>query len=304
MKALITGYGFIGRSIYENLIKDGTYHNVVCVHRSAINGPRLLAEGNREIWRCNLAEPNDIKILYQRYQPDIIFHCASTNSTREGWQSVKTNLDITNNLLEYLPSGCKPRFLLASSATVYSQRSLCNRADEHAECSPKSFYGVSKLTSENLCRLYFNTDKISTLYILRMCAIVGRNATHGFLPDLVRKLKSDSPELNLLGDEPGTIKPYLHIDDLITFVKMLALYQSGCDIYNVCNHDILAVREIAKLGMGVLSKYKPVKWSGDLWIGDNELVSLWDDKAHHLGWSKKYKTSRESVIQALKELSE
>ena len=304
MRVLILGKGFLGSHIYNNLCADGTYHNVVCAHRSGLDGPHVLSEGEREIWRCNLTEPNDVKLLYQSYQPDLIIHFASTASTNAGWSSCKTNLDITNNLLEYLPPGCKPRFILASSATVYSNRALCERADEYGECSPESFYGVSKLTSENLCRLYYNNDKLASLYIMRMCAIVGKHATHGFLPDLVRKLKSKDRVLRLLGNEPGTTKPYVHVNDLVTVVKMLALYTGGIQVYNVCNYDILSAREIAKLAFNVLGVVKPIEWSGSLWSGDNELVALWENKINFLGWHKQCKTSTDAVIQALKELSQ
>jgi nucleoside-diphosphate-sugar epimerase len=303
MNILVTGKGFIGRSLFENLAQDYNYKNdnIICVHRSADIGTQpLLAVKNVGYWRANLANQDDVKILYHHYQPDIIFHCASTNSTKGGYAETITNLDITNNLLEYCPT--KPRFVFMSSLTVYSNKSLSDGACESGETCPASFYGLSKLASEELIRLYYERGKLSSAYNLRLSAVVGRYATHGLLIDLIKKLKSDSEKLYLIGQSPGTCKCYVHINDVINFAKMIGNRPSGFNTFNICNYDLLTVKKIAKLTMSELNIKKEIVWSEDTWIGDNPLVCAFDDKAIALGWNKKYCTSEDSVKQAIKEL--
>ena len=81
---------------------------------------------------------------------------------------------------------------------------------------PISHYGAAKLASEAFISS-FSSLHIFQVWIARFCNTVGPNMTHGVIPDLIRKLKSNPTMLEVFGDGTQT-KPYIYIDDLIAGV--------------------------------------------------------------------------------------
>lgn len=297
-KILVLGKGFIGNAIFEKL--SGGEDTVVCAHRSADIGIGPIYAGEKLYRRVDLSDADEVKLLYHFYQPDIVFHCASTASTRDNYAAVRQNLDITNNIVEFLPA--KARLIFASSATVYSNRAFDEGASENSECSPASAYGITKLASESLLRMYYEQGKLSSLQIMRLCAVVGRGATHGFIPDLIAKLRNNSETLNLIGRTPGSIKPFIHVGDVVSCAIFL-MSRSGCEVYNVANEDLLTVKQVAKLAQEITGIKKNIVFNEVSWAGDNNKVSLFNDKLRYTGLRFKYPTSNHAVTAAIQELS-
>lgn len=83
------------------------------------------------------------------------------------------NIVATQRLLE----GCKQhpvrKFIYASTSSVYGEQS--GRVDESAKTEPLSPYGVSKLTGEQLCRVYLHNDGIPVT-VLRFLPYMGRDS--------------------------------------------------------------------------------------------------------------------------------
>ena len=66
---------------------------------------------------------------------------------------LRTNCESTLKLIQYgLSTGCN-RFIYASSMSVYGDVSDKPVSENHT-CLPKSFYGASKLASENYIKIF------------------------------------------------------------------------------------------------------------------------------------------------------
>ena len=78
---------------------------------------------------------------------------------------------------------------------------------------PISNYGAMKLAGE--AALSAATESfLERAWIFRFPNVIGPRATHGVIYDLLRKLATNPPDLEVLGD--GTQqKPYLHVSELI-----------------------------------------------------------------------------------------
>jgi nucleoside-diphosphate-sugar epimerase len=171
--------------------------------------------------------------------------------------------------------------VLASSATVYGEGTL----SQHLECSPvrpTSAYAASKIGAEALVNAYAALGRIEPL-ILRLVANVGTGASHGLLPDIINKLKSKGGTIELIGDSPGTIKQFCHVDDTCMVAATLA-FSGHSGIFNAVSYDSspISVESVARIAMESTGITKKIKWLGgsSIWPGDNRVVNIAGQKLY------------------------
>jgi UDP-glucose 4-epimerase len=284
-KVLLTGgSGLIGQAVLKKLVKLDVDVTAV-THKAPVECVKTI--------KCNLTKKHDVKDIFRKSSFDIIFHLAGNPYVKEwGPETSKVNFLSTHNLLHY----CGPcRFVYASSATVYGDKI----GYEDMSFSPSSAYGAAKAASEILLEAF--TWKDITPMILRPVATIGPKARHGLIPDVVRKLKSNNEYLELFGDEPGSRKPFVHVNDVADGFIHFAFSSIYKNIYNLSNEDILSVKDVAELVMEVLKIKKPIKWLGDkvVWQGDNNYVNVSSQRARRNGWKPQY-TSAAAVKEVAK----
>ena len=289
MKILMTGStGFIGKNLIEAL-KDK--HELHCVSR---NSPFP--------YSCNLSNSELVKNLLYNIQPKVIIHLAGNPLPKLDENSptsiIDDNIKTTLNLLHYAPSRCK--FIFASSIVIYG--STTYRCGEKASFHPTNIYGVTKIASECLTQVY--QDNLDCITNLRLCATIGPNMNHGLCFDLLKKINNESPYLELLGDKPGSSKPYIHIKDVIQAIE-LAIDKDIHGPYNVVPDDELTVEEVANLFLEYFKSKKEIKWLGREanWKGDNSVLKSSNIKLKWRGWKPQYATSREAILGLLNEIT-
>jgi UDP-glucose 4-epimerase len=247
MRAIVFGStGFIGKAIYERLLQDG--HTVLGVSR----------HGQDEQIDIVNDDINKIYSVVKNFNPDHIFHYAADPLVKNfGHEGSQSNIVGTHKLLDVTPFDCK--FVFASSMTVYGAN---RNIHSGTKTKPKSIYALSKLFCEQLIEKYENPYKrIENYKIIRYCAHVGKESTHGLLHDIVEKLRGPNPVLELLGRSPGSLKPFIHIDDSVTETL---LYVGGLykGVYRVCSETSMTVAAVAELVMAELGIQKPIKFIG------------------------------------------
>lgn len=311
--AIVTGAGgFIGSHLVKELCSHPQFSKVVALKRGNLTKEHVYQAGKRggvleyaEMF-CDLRKEGEVRAILNQVRPNFIFHLAGNPNTKlgdsdpSGKEVWAANVDTTHNLLAYAPKGC--RFVLASSATVYGDLAKgFGACTEILKPSPTSIYGASKVAAEGLVEAFTGLGLVRGLS-LRYVATVGSGAKHGLIPDVVRKLRSDWPVLELFGDMPGSVKPYMHVSDTVNLTIKAGL-NGGVGCLNLSPPDILSVAEVASVAMGVLSIYKKVQWLGNKWVwpGDNPLVSV-DSKQMRQYGQPKYATSLKAVEQAVRDL--
>ncbi len=301
---LVTGgNGFIGKHLMGALKQQGV-NNLATITRK----PR---DENHWAFYGDLADEDFVRRTLVATQPHTIYHLAANPIVRADEEHPtdisKTNILATHNLLAHAPKGC--RFVFASSATVYGNRAT----DQHMAChesmatTPNSIYGATKAASESLVRAYSALGLVRGIS-LRLVANVGLGSTHGLLHDVIRKLRSEDEELNLLGDQPGSLKPYIHVSDTVRALMLAGTHADWLNAacLNISVEGELAVETVAKLAMEVLNIHKPVRWLGEgaNWRGDNRQVLVCTNEARRLSFCPKYNNSAAAVTQALQELKD
>lgn len=281
-KVLITGYkGFIGSNLYKSLHKQSEY---------------TLSVFDRN---------QDIQKVLNIVKPDVVIHLAANPLTTVPLGAIiKDNLYLTQRLVEAMPLGS--HLIFASSATVYgdiskhkdlSAREGCDyRSREDSPTVPISVYGTIKLACEAIINAHVLANKIHAS-ILRLVANVGPGATHGMLPDLCYKFDKDEV-ISPIGKHPGTIKPYMHVDDTVKAIEYV-LHNTLCGTYNVGPDDNVSIMNVLDIIGEHRGVRKVISWNTPTWTGDNLVVSVTGAKLRSKGYIAKYQTSKEAIHAAI-----
>ena len=304
MSILITGAtGFIGGALAFRLLRDG-HRDIVTFSKKPIQAKAT------EHYCCDLGDPKNVgkndamfAKICREHNPEIIFHLAGNPSSKldrnNPYKILFDNIISTQRVLNHAPENC--RVVFASSIIVYGDwlfdKDPQGKYVETDNTHPTSVYGMTKLASENLVDLYSNMGTVNGVS-LRLCATVGKAATHGVVKDFVRKLSEPLEYLEILGDPPGSTKPYCHIDDVVDALILLAnSKESGA--FNVLPEDSINIEQVANAVMEATNIHKPIEWLGEAanWKGDNRIIRASNQKLRSLGWAPKFK-SEDAIREA------
>jgi UDP-glucose 4-epimerase len=309
LRALVTGAaGFIGRHLVRRLLCHDEVTAVIETSRNLAECPCAL----RNVGRiqhvqtfCDVADDRSVKNVFERYDPTHVFHLGGVSIVKQGADPTlvtRTNVLGTHNLL----TACRPgtRFVLASSATIYGDAVAGDAGDagdsvafdETCLPAPTSAYGASKVAAEALVGAYHALGAVRGVS-LRLVACAGPLSTHGVVHDLLRKLKSSSPELEIIGEPPGSTKPIMHVDDAVSAFIHFGMGAGYAGPINVCPDDSITVEKIAKALMEETGVQKPVKWLGwgANWAGDNVVLRTSNQRARGFHWEPKFPKSEDAV---------
>lgn len=283
---LVTGAsGFIGSNFCDKLDSLNIKYTGVCRNK------------NERFFDLDLSDYYITEKLIDFVMPTTVVHFASNPNTKidddNPSKIIDDNIKSTMNILSCLKHGT--RFVLASSVTVYGNN--LNNTEE-SKCDPKSIYASTKLASENIVNFYSENNGIKGV-ILRLCATIGKNSTHGMIHDFSKKIKDDSDYFKVFGNKPGAFKPFLHVDDLCSAILHL-IDEDLTGVYNICPSDNISVLEVAEMFLRKYKSNKKIKWSGDMWTGDNPKILCLNSKIINSGFNFNFKTSKQAIEEYLK----
>jgi len=164
MKTIVTGAaGFIGSHLSEHLIQAG--HTVVGIDVFTDYYPRNRKEQNLATLhatdRFTLVESSLAEADWPRLLDGVtwVFHLAAQAGVRKSWGRdfhvyTVNNVEGTQILLEACKGRPIERLVYASSSSVYGD-DVPLPMREDALPQPVSPYGVTKLSAEQLCHLYY-----------------------------------------------------------------------------------------------------------------------------------------------------
>ncbi|WNR46225.1 NAD-dependent epimerase/dehydratase family protein [Paenibacillus roseipurpureus] len=231
MKILVTGAaGFIGSHLCERLLQDPN-HEVIGLDALLETSPTPIATREHNL-RHLLLHPRftfiNRNLLHVRWEDilphiDIVYHLAGMPGVRSSWGEdfktyISNNIEATQRLLE----GCRQfpvsRFIYASTSSVYGEQ--LNQVNEDAITIPLSPYGVSKLTGEQLCKVYAHNLGVPVV-ILRFFTVYGPRqrpdmAFHRFITHIM----ADKP-IPIHGDGLQT-RDFTYVEDCVDAIAATA----------------------------------------------------------------------------------
>jgi nucleoside-diphosphate-sugar epimerase len=251
MKALVTGVaGFIGSTLAERLVADGA--DVVGIDCFTDYYPRAIKERNLEGLRrhsgfqfveSSIAGADLGRLLSGRTH---VFHLAAQAGVRKSWGRdfstyTTNNIEATQLLLEGLVGSAIERVVYASSSSVYGDAAAIPMRED-ALPQPVSPYGVTKLSAEQLCHLYFVNHGIPTVS-LRYFTVYGprQRPDMGFNRFLTAALR-DQP-ITVFGDGEQT-RDFTFVTDAVAATAAAATQGTPGRVYNIGGGSRVSVNQV------------------------------------------------------------
>ena len=262
MKALVTGAGgFVGQWLCRALLRGGWSVTGTTLGFAPEPGVLTPAELMQMHWRgLNLRPGTDrrtLDALVEREEPDAVFHLAGVSfvpaADADPSAAFDTNVGAAVRLIEALQhwratSGREPRLLVIGSAEQYGRYAPVDMPlREDHECRPRTFYAATKCAQEHFALAAARHDGLHVV-ATRSFNHSGRGQAPGFLlPALVARALAAraTPGAAVPIGNTGTIRDFLHVEDVVgAYIALLQTGRPG-EVYNVCSGEGVTVGEVA-----------------------------------------------------------
>ena len=240
MKAIVTGAaGFIGSHLSESLVQAG--HTVVGIDVFTDYYPRERKEQNlaalRKADRFTLIETALADADWPHLLNDVtwIFHLAAQAGVRKSWGRdfhvyTVNNVEGTQILLEACKGRSIERLVYASSSSVYGD-DVPLPMNETVRPQPVSPYGVTKLSAEQLCHLYYVNYGVPAVS-MRYFTVYGprQRPDMGFHKFFVAAMRNEP--VTVFGDGRQT-RDFTYVSDAVAATASASTRGTPGAVYNI-----------------------------------------------------------------------
>jgi UDP-glucose 4-epimerase len=268
-KILVTGCaGFIGSTLSERLINEK--YEVIGIDCFRSNYDRKIKEKNLS-WllqqpRFSFLEQDlihaDLDSLLQRIS--YVFHLAALPGVRTSWGAdfkayIDNNIFVTQRLLEAAKKRTNiKKIVYSSSSSIYG--GMEGPTSEDKLPYPISPYGVTKLSAEQLCQLYYQNFDLP-VNSLRYFTVFGprQRPDMAFHRMITNILKENA--IPIFGDGKQS-RDFTYVDDIVTANLLAAFSTWKGEIFNIGGISHLTVNEVIamiekQIGRHAQKKYLP-----------------------------------------------
>ncbi len=304
MRAFVTGCaGFIGSHLTDRLLAAG---HTVTGYDNFSTGQQAFLQAALQSSQMRLVAGDvlDQAGLASAMQgADMVFHLAANADVRHGTEHPRLDLEQntsgTHNVLEAMRETGVRRIAFASTGSVYGEPGVFPTPEDAPFPIQTSLYAASKLAAEGLIGAYCAGFGMQGL-IFRFVSILGERYTHGHVFDFYKKLRTDTNEIEVLGNGRQR-KSYLYVQDCIDAILLavertaqpVAVYNLGTDHYCTVDDSLSWICEA--LGVAPDRRYTGGERG---WVGDSPFIFLDCQRIRGLGWQPSL-TIREAVVRTL-----
>ena len=240
--------GFIGSYLAEFLSDKGLE-----VHGTVFNATNFIDNLGKKvsILRCDITEKDRVSAIVTEVKPDYIFHLAAQSLISNSWldpgQTFKINTIGTLNLLEAARvAGINPLIEIVGSSDEYASPSASDVCiKESSALCPSSPYGISKMASDMLGRVYHQTYGLKVVCV-RPFSIIGPRKTGDACSEFARGIVDiESGEKSKLGvGNLEAMRDFLDVQDAVKAMWLLAERVKPGEVYNICSGKGIKIQEI------------------------------------------------------------
>lgn len=251
MKYLVTGTaGFIGSHIAKTLLDGGD--EVRGIDCFTDHYPRPIKEDrirplmdykNLEFVEDNILSTDLQKLLQD---VDVVIHEAAQPGVRSGWDDSfeiysRNNIEATQKLLNASKGVDIQKFIFASSSSVYGDAEEMPTT-ENCPTNPLSPYGITKLTCEHLCRIYWKYFGVPTI-ALRHFTVFGPKPRPDMAHTIFTRAILEGKQIELFGDGEQS-RGFTYVSDIVDATISAANSQIENEVFNIGGGTITTINEM------------------------------------------------------------
>jgi UDP-glucuronate 4-epimerase len=253
MEVLITGgAGFIGSHAAEHLLSQGNSVTILddfnsfydpAIKRSNIQS--LL--GKARIEEADIRNAEAVLQIVRSCKPDAILHLAARAgvrpSIREPELYIDTNIKGTFNLLEAARLVGVPRFISASSSSVYGTLKTAPFREDMCLNQTISPYAATKLAAEQLCSNFSHLYGMRCIS-LRFFTVYGPRQRPDLAIHSFTRAIHEGRSIQQFGDG-STRRDYTYIADILQGILACFNYDGPmCDVFNLGESQTTTLAEL------------------------------------------------------------
>lgn len=259
MKILLTGgAGFIGSHLAEALLKEG--HHVVVVddfndyyppRRKEKNLSAVRANPRLKVVKADIRNRPLLESLFSRHRFPAVIHLAARAGVRPSLTAPLLYQDVnvggTLLLLDAARRHGTEKFVFASSSSVYGDSAKLPLRETEKILYPVSPYGLTKLTGENLCRIYHREYGLK-IAALRFFTAYGPRQRPDMAIHKFTRLLREGKKLPLFGD--GTSRrDYTYISDIVAGILQALAADIQWEVFNLGGgHSVTLLELVEAIG--------------------------------------------------------
>lgn len=297
-KVLVTGgAGFIGSHLVKKLL------DMECDVSVADNFSR----GRREniesfldkirLYQVDLTELENCMLVAKDI--DYIFHLAASVGgihyiKRENVEGSTPSILMNTNMLEASVKNNVERFLFASSACVYREKSIeLNefKEEDAFPANPPTTYGWAKVMGEIQCRSYHLDYRLKTSSI-RIFNCYGENENldprwSHVIPSLIRKtIRYPKEEFKLFGDGKQE-RAFLYVEDCVEGFQLAMEKITDGDVINLGSEEVISIGKLAEKIVKLSGKDINIEYDLSGPQGTHKYCANMEKMKKVLGWGPK-----------------
>ena len=235
MKILIIGSeGFVGKNLVKGLSKK---HDIY-------TSDQLDSSTHENYSKCDITNYDSVDKVVRNV--DTVIHLAAhslVSSLDGSITNGRVNIMGLLNLLESCRKNSISKVVFTSASSLIGEPKSFH-VNEHHVPTPKTAYGITKLTSEHYLRLYHELYDIDYT-VFRFFNIYGPFQKNGLIPSIINKIKNNEP-ITIFG-KGDQIRDYVYIEDIIPFFEQSSSSEIGKNmVLNMGTGNGTTILEIVK----------------------------------------------------------
>jgi UDP-glucuronate 4-epimerase len=295
---LLTGAaGFIAHRVAEMLLEQGdlvtgvdNLNDAYDVRVKEYRLKRLKAHPGFKFQQLDICDREGLERLHEETfgsegTYDAVINLAARAGVRQSvenpWVYVDTNVTGTLNLLELACRTKIPKFILASTSSVYGADAPLPTPEEAASDKPLQSYAASKKGAEALCHAYHYLYGLDVT-VFRYFTVYGPAGRPDMVMFRFAKWIEEGYPLKVNGDGEQS-RGFTYVDD-IARGTLLGLKPLGYEIINLGGHESIKINELIQMFEEMTGKQAQVE---HLPMHPADMLANWAvvDKARQLlGW--------------------
>lgn len=253
MNVLVTGgAGFIGSHLVERLLEAGHEVDVLDefndYYDPRIKRANLQAVQDRiRIHEADIRDSSAVDRIVSGGSFGSIVHLAARAGVRPSIKEPRLYIDAniigTYNLLEAARQAGIPRFISASSSSVYGVLKTVPFREDMALTETISPYAATKLAAEQLCSNYSHLYGMRTVN-LRFFTVYGPRQRPDLAIHKFTRFIHEGKPIDQFGDG-STRRDYTYVDDILQGVMACLTYEGQlCDVFNLGESQTTTLTEL------------------------------------------------------------